>query len=203
MTLAKNTLTLMIALAGLNACMPQDPQVYANRTDPENLLSYSSEVVSFDLSGKNALTELKKLLKDNPPTRAMLNCDSGMKTCSQAKALLSKSSIPTAETGNGNDITMVYEDIVARDCENRYIDNSNNPYNLNHSTFGCSMQANMVQMVTDKRQFVNPDLLDYYDGEKAAQDYQYYMNPPEDSSGSQSGGAAASGSSLLSGSSGQ
>ena len=57
----------------------------------------------------------------------------------------------------------------ARDCENRYIDDTINPYNLNHPTFGCSISVNMVQMVTDKREFTNPSLMDYPDANKMRQ----------------------------------
>ena len=63
---------------------------------------------------------------------------------------------------------------------------------------GCSIRSNMVGMVTDKQQFVNPALLDYSDGERAAKNYQSYVNPPAQSAtGAQSGsqsliGAASS-----------
>jgi type IV pilus biogenesis protein CpaD/CtpE len=77
-----------------------------------------------------------------------------------------------------NNVTLVYERIQARDCESRYIDNPVNPYNLNHPTFGCSLAVNMVQMVSDKRQFTNPAIMDYPDAFKAGQAMQAYGTPP-------------------------
>lgn len=38
---------------------------------------------------------------------------------------------------------------------------------------------NIVQMVGDKRQFTNPALLDFRDGEKAVQSYETYLEPLE------------------------
>lgn len=69
------------------------------------------------------------------------------------------------------------------------MDNSINPYNLNHRTFGCSTAVNMVQMVGDKRQFTSPALLDFRDGENAVQDYETYLKPlPVEEFDAQSGG---------------
>ena len=65
------------------------------------------------------------------------------------------------------------------------MNNSINPYNLNHPTFGCSIASNMVQMVSDKGQFVSPELTGFGDGNKAVQAYGTYIegdSQPEDDS---------------------
>ncbi len=77
-----------------------------------------------------------------------------------------------------NTVSLIYERVMARDCDNRYIDNSKDSASFHHASFGCSVRVNMVQMVTDKRQFINPALMDYTDGTKAAKIYQKYLNPP-------------------------
>ncbi len=42
------------------------------------------------------------------------------------------------------------------------------------------MASNIVQMVTDKRQFVSPTLLDYSDAASTIRAYNQYINPPVD-----------------------
>ena len=63
-------------------------------------------------------------------------------------------------TGAGQSVDMLYERVAAYNCVNRYVNNSSNNANLNHPAFGCSVASNIVQSVTDKRQFTNPALLD-------------------------------------------
>ena len=64
----------------------------------------------------------------------------------------------------------MYDRLQARNCQNRYIDNTITGYNnLNSPTFGCSTAINIVQMVTDKRQFTDPALLDVPDANKPMQ----------------------------------
>jgi hypothetical protein len=52
-----------------------------------------------------------------------------------------------------------------------------NPYNLNHPTFGCTIASNMVQMVSDKREFTNPGLTGEADGLKTSQRVGFYNTP--------------------------
>jgi hypothetical protein len=158
----------------LAACSEIPGKAYFNRGDPENLLDVSSEVVTL---GQGQISQLSNMIVQDPPARAELGCSASDSLCTQAKKILDKHNIPAQYTGNGSGVTLVYERIMARDCENRFIDNSINPYNMNHPTFGCSITGNMVQMVSDKRQFVNPSLLDLADGEKTVQVYRAYEKP--------------------------
>jgi hypothetical protein len=78
-----------------------------------------------------------------------------------------------------NSVSLVYERVLARDCENRFIDNTINPYNLDHPTRGCSTASNMLQMITDKRQITSPTLLDYSDGSRLERVMDGYEIPYE------------------------
>jgi type IV pilus biogenesis protein CpaD/CtpE len=174
----KNTPLLALLLA-LPACSEIPAQAYFNRGNPENLIDGSSEVVTMKLSSTTALNELASMVAQDPPTRVELNCAANDGLCMEARQLFDQYAVPVDVNAGPQGITMIYERVVARDCENRYIDNSINPYNLHHPTFGCSISANMVQMVSDKRQFTNPNLMDYADGEKAYQVYRVYLRTPE------------------------
>ena len=77
--------------------------------------------------------------------------------------------------GAKNTVELTFEEIVAKDCNNSFVSNHINPYNLNHTTFGCSTALNQVQMVSDKTQFTNPKLLGSYDGQKAVQNAEAYL----------------------------
>lgn len=69
-------------------------------------------------------------------------------------------------------VTLVYERILARDCSQRYVDNSNNNWNTHYASFGCSVAANTVQQVSDKQQFVHPSLMDVPLATGAVQAYE-------------------------------
>jgi hypothetical protein len=171
--------TFLLTILILGACSEIPPGAYFNRGEPENLLDASSEVVSLTLASSTALTELSSMIAQDPPTGAELNCEPGESRCMQAKELFDRQGVPTQFAGNTGGVTLIYERVVARDCQQRYIDNSINPYNLHPPTFGCSVTANTVQMVSDKRQFISPSLLDFQDGEKAVQNYRKYLKPAD------------------------
>ena len=149
---------LTSCLLTLGACQPVPPEAYRNPGDPEKLLVASSDLVTVDLTDKNYAKHLRDTLKQNPPTRAVLNCAPANKPCAKAGQMLNQYKIATESTDGGNTVTLVYEHVTARDCNNRYVDNSQNQRNLNYSSFGCSITGNTVQMVTDKRQFTNPSV---------------------------------------------
>ena len=159
-------LTSLIALLALTAACDTIPEeAYFDRGQPESLLDQSSEVVNFDIYDTQSITELTNWVNQDQPSRAELYCMEGDATCMETEQVLNQFGVPvTYSPSSDNMVTLVYERILARDCENRYIDNSINPYNLTHPTYGCSLAVNMVQQVTDKRQFTSPALLGYTDG---------------------------------------
>lgn len=151
---------------------------FRNPGAPERLLDSSSERVTIALGSRDALNEISRMATQDPPTRVELNCLRSDALCTEAKTLFVNRNIPAEFVDDGDEITLVYERLVARDCDSRFVDNSQNNANLNHPALGCSVVGNTVQMVSDKRQFTNPSLMDMQDGSKTVQSYRRYQQPP-------------------------
>lgn len=152
---------LVLSALTLAACTPPANSAYQNRGGPEALLDVSSEVVSLSIGSSAQVIELGDWINRDVPSRAEVNCAGNSKSCTDAKQLLEKKSVPFTMGANANEtVTLVYERIVARDCNPRYVDNPHNFYNTNHAAFGCAVSANIVQHVTDKQEFINPSLSD-------------------------------------------
>ena len=171
---------LFVVLLAVTGCSEIPKEAYFNRGSPETLLDVSSEVVNLQLSDMNSVSEVADWVNQDQPTRAELYCMDGDPVCMHAQQVLYQFDVPLLFVATAdNMVTLVYERVLARDCENRFIDNTINPYNMNHPTFGCSMASNMVQMVTDKQQFISPALLDYADGAKVKQSMDGYNTANE------------------------
>jgi len=168
--------------AGNSPQPPAAPRIpdsaFRNPGDPERLLDKSSELVTMDLGSKGALSKISRTVTQDPPTRAELNCSPKEAFCAEAKSIFAGHGIPSKFSGNGDNVTLVYERVIARSCDNRFVDNSKNNDNLHPPSFGCSLVSNTLQMVSDKRQIVDPNLTDFSDGEKANQNYRRYESPP-------------------------
>lgn len=176
----KHYVLLLIAAVSLSACAIIPPEAYTNRGDPEALLDVSSEVVNLDITSQSSVDELSAWLNEDAPSRAELYCAADSAFCQQAEEMMGLYGVPYQQVPSSEmSVALVYERVLARDCVNRYVDNPINPYHLNHPAFGCSLAANMVQHVTDKRQFVRPNLLDGGDAKKAVQAYQNYSKRTE------------------------
>ncbi len=176
----KLRISSLIILALATACSQIPPHDGFDRGSPESLLDVSSEMVSVPVSISSDADELADWLSKDLPTRAEVHCSDGVGGCMMAQDMLEQFAVPYDITSDGqNTVVLVYERIVARDCDNRYVNNTVNPYHLHHRGFGCSMAANIVQMVSDKQQFVSPGLLDYMDGKKSGQVMDVYHTPPE------------------------
>lgn len=187
--------SLALALSLLAGCSEIPQEAYYNRGSPESLLDMSSEVVNISLADADGMDQLVGWLNQETPSRADLACTEGDRACRNAKGALKQFNVEFNQTaGNGASVRLYYDRVMARDCENRYIDNTINPYNLNHPTFGCSTAVNMVQMVSDRRQFVNPSLTDYGDAAKASQNYRRYLKAPKETSSNSSASMLSSGS---------
>lgn len=175
----KRTVIALTALIGAASCTELPPETYFNR-GPEALLDASSELVNVTLAGEVSIDELADWVNQDQPSRAEVYCLESDPVCMRALEVLDQFAVPIEYIpAPDNNVMLIYERVIARDCENRFITNHVNPYNLNHTTFGCSYSANIVQMVSDKQQFVNPNLTDLQDGEKAVQIYKAYLTPPE------------------------
>lgn len=170
----RTSFKILASLAFLTSCSTIPAEMAGSNTDPESLLDMSLETVNVSLDSNASIDELINWINQDQPSRAELYCD-GSAVCTKARAVFGQFAVPVdVSFGGRNEAVLVYERVMARDCNNAYKDNSINPYNLHHSSFGCSVKANTVQMVGDKRQFVSPDLLDYMDAERLNRQYRDY-----------------------------
>lgn len=154
---------VLLALS-LTACVPPPDSAFYNRGGPETLLDVSSEVVSLGVGDPVKLTELANWIDRDQPTRAELYCHAGEPRCDEARKVLELNAVPLMIVPS-NDLSaaLIYERILARDCAQRFEDNRHNSYNTPHPALGCAISANMVQQVSDKQQFISPNLLDMPD----------------------------------------
>jgi len=174
----KNLIIAAVLSATIVACSQIPKEAYYERGRPENLIDVSSEVVNLKIDSPASVEEITHWINRDQPTRAELACSKGDGLCTEVQSVLRQFSVPVKYTASSdNKLALIYERVQARDCEGRYIDNIINPYNLNHPTFGCTISANMVQMVTDKREFTNPALMDYPDATKVGQAMGFYNTP--------------------------
>lgn len=168
-------LAIIIPIVFQASCSEIPKEAYADQWKTEGLLDVTTETVNIDLNRRNAMAQLSNIVTSNEPANAVLYC-ANMQMCNRAGSFLQNYGISyevrSAET---NVASLNFERVIARDCENRFIDNHTNPYNLNHPTFGCASALNSVQMVRDKRQFTDPLILGPYDGFKASQNYDSYL----------------------------
>lgn len=171
----------LLGVAGLTACssIPESDSL-AGRGSPESLLDVSSEVVSFQVADSASVDQVVEWINLDQPSSAELRCTDGEESCMHVQEVLAQFAVPYEFTPSAeNALTLYYERIVTRDCDNRYVSNHINPYNLNHPNFGCSLAANMVQMISDQRQITNPALMGYADADKAYQVQKAYYTKPD------------------------
>ena len=169
---------LALSLIVVAACGKQPPDsAYLDR-GPEALLDVSSEVVNLSVANTGDRKDLSNWIDKDQPTRAELNCHGDTKGCKEAEKILDLHGVPVMR-GNGADqtVTLIYQRILARDCNQRYVDNVPNYYNAYHPAFGCSVSANMVQEVTDRQEFISPNLSDDPAATRAVNDYQRAFTP--------------------------
>jgi hypothetical protein len=159
----------------LASCSKIPAEAYGQRGSPESLLDVSSEIVTVELLSQASVEEIADWVESDQPTRAEIYCVEGDMLCDEAEQVFSVFGVEyewiPSQVSEAN---LIYERVIAHDCENRFIDNRINPYNLNHPTFGCSVASNTVKMVSDRRQFVSPALLDFYDGRQAVKNVNSY-----------------------------
>lgn len=187
-----STLTLITCSLFIAACA-NTADVALDRGNPERLIDVSSEAVTLSLSSKTSLTKLSSVIAKDAPARAELSCSLKNINCSQAKEILERRSIPVRIVGEkNNNVILSYERTVVRDCNPRYADNMYDDSRNIPSAFGCAVAGNMVQMVSNKKEFTNPSLMDLPDAEKGTQTYKSYLKPAAKSSNSSSGASSSS-----------
>lgn len=168
-------LAIAILASVAQSCSKIPNETGFTRGQAESLLSVNSESVSIDLGQRNALAQVVNYVNNDNASRAILTCSNGL-LCNRVESVLNQYGVPyEVKSGAGNSVAVIFDNIIARDCDNKYYSNHNNPYNLSHTTFGCSMAMNQAMMVRDKRQYTDPVVLGPYDGFKAAQNYDSYL----------------------------
>ena len=168
-------------LLALSACgHAPGNAAFLNRGGPESLLDVSSEVVSLSVAQDSDLKDLSAWIERDQPTRAELNCNPSEKRCKETQKILDLHGVPFANgSSTGQSVTLTYARILARDCDQRFVDNVPNHHNAYHPAFGCAVAANMVQQVTDKQEFISPNLSDDPSAARAVNDmYRAYTPRP-------------------------
>ncbi len=184
----------ILAVTFTQSCSRIPAETGFTRGQPENLLSVNSESVTVDLNQRNAIAQVVNYSNSEDITRAILTCSNSL-LCGRAESVLNQYGVPyEVRSGAVNTVAMISDRIIARDCDNKFVSNHHNPYNLSHRTFGCSMAMNQAMMVRDKRQFTDPMVLGPYDGFKAAQNYDSYLSREVDDRAIQAGRESISGS---------
>jgi len=157
-------------------------EAYRNVGDPKRLLDQTAEQLTIRLESKEDIADLEAMIRRDPPSKVMLGCDESKPLCRQLVKILSARSVSFEFTANADEkVTLVYDRIQARDCDSRYIDNTQNADNLNHPALGCATVANTIQMIGDRRQLTNPSLMDLPDASKAVQSYRRSQQPTKPS----------------------
>ncbi len=174
------TAILSIATLTLSACgTPPNATSHLTR-GPESLIDVSAEIVNLGVSNPSEIKELAAWIDRDRPTRAELSCVAGTKQCVDAQKVLELNGVPFAAGTNAeNSVTLFYERILARDCDQSYVDNPNNSYNVTHPHFGCAVSANMVQHVSDKQQFISPNVSDAPSAVRGVNDIKRAYAPRE------------------------
>lgn len=167
-----------MALVSLAACKEIPPSAY-NTHSPESLLDVSQEVVTIDAIGPSTPSELSSVLESNTPSRAVVACNPEVGACKKAIRVLDQYGVSYEAISEGPGIQLFFENVLAHDCDQTFLSNHVNPYNFNHPSFGCSLSANTVQMVADRRQFTNPAIQGPVMADRITRVVEEYkLNPP-------------------------
>lgn len=173
----------LAAFAALAGCDRPHDSAWYNRGGPNMLLDVSNEVVNLSVAGPAEIAQLTQWVQEDVPTRAELYCDASAPNCRQARAVLESRGVPVMQVSSfDQSVALVYERILARDCNSRFVDNHNNNYNAPHPSLGCSVSANLVQHVSDKQQFVNPHITDTPRATGGIMAYERAYAPPSGNS---------------------
>lgn len=171
-------LSSCISLLLSASCSEIPKQAYASRGQPEALLTSQPKKADFDLNSKKSLKHILSWTQEYGPSDAVLSCQETSTLCTRLEHALQRHGVKTTRLyADTNKVTFTYAEIAAHQCENRYIDNMINPYNLSYPTLGCSIATNEVMMVTKRRTFTNPDLMGNPDARKTVQTFDQYYTP--------------------------
>lgn len=154
----KRTLLVCSILLIVASCASNGSSVYVKT---ESLVSASSEKVSFPITDSSSVDAIADWIHegDNKPSSAEISCLEKDTSCLVVKRILKKSKITytvvpsKSEDAKIGNITIMYNKILARDCET--------------ADFGCSTSINSLRMVTNREQFTKPAISDFQDAASA------------------------------------
>ncbi|HEU5047060.1 MAG TPA: hypothetical protein VFT64_04370 [Rickettsiales bacterium] len=170
----------MILVPGtlLFACTPAPQEAYFNRGEPESLLDLATKAVNLDIKSPASIQQMTEVISKEQPNHAKLSCEKSSPLCREAKHVLTQFDVPVEYTDSlHSKVSLYYESMKVRNCQNRYIDNTADLNSMNSPTFGCSTASNMVQMITDKRQILSPAMTGTADAIKPLQVMSGYEMP--------------------------
>lgn len=148
----KNIFTI-VALVMLVSCSGSMGRKLSAPVKPEELIDKTTEQVSFSTSSVTIVADLAEWIKGEKPSRAEVTCQPSEQVCGKVVAILNKNDIPFAvkqSSGDSNDIVLLYDSLDARDCSNIASEGST-------SNFGCASSSNMLNMIGDYKQVVEPE----------------------------------------------
>lgn len=124
----------------------------------DNLFQMSKENVKFPIADDNSVDQVILWISEDTPTSAELLCVDKMAFfCRKISDYLQQEGIPY-ESSNGDDsISLNYERVDARKCI---------------SGLGCAVSQNIVYMISDHKQLLNPALSGMQDASDAVASYR-------------------------------
>jgi hypothetical protein len=139
------TICLLFCLVSFLSACALDSSKPALR--PESLVNSSAEKVSFPISDEASLLVIENwLATSGAPASAQISCQSGGKLCSKLKKYFRDNKISLQEVAGGDSksasISLNYVNIVTGECS--------------ADSFGCATSLNIVNMASERRQFINP-----------------------------------------------
>lgn len=130
------------------------------------------------IASDQSVEELAQWIQEDQPTMVELYCPPNNILCARTQDVLDLYAVPTKYVESDSaSVSLIYDRILAHSCNHSFIEDSGFDYHLNHPNFGCANAKNMLQMVSDKQQFVNPNLMDYHDAKKMVGAYRNYLVP--------------------------
>lgn len=155
----------------LFACTPAPKEYYFNRGEPESLLDLDTTAYNLEIKSPASIQQLTDVVSKEQPTRAKLRCLKSEPLCRETKNVLTQFAVPFEyQDSPASKVSVFYDSMKVRNCQNRYIDITQSDLkSLNSPTLGCSTASNMVQMVSDKSQFLDPKRLGPTDATKPLQ----------------------------------
>ncbi|MFN7038460.1 MAG: hypothetical protein ACK4OM_02690 [Alphaproteobacteria bacterium] len=167
----KNILLILMIL-NITACVSNE-KIHTSIIEPESLLDFSHEKISFALKTNQSLNEIEDIIKKDIPSNAEFVCNHNNKICREAKDLFNTNNIEYKEIYDANIepyVALNYDRIIAKDCSSLGKNDKSSSIML-----GCSNSSNILQMISDYKQVTNPNIMDPVDAASGVKNYNKYQ----------------------------